>query len=289
MIENRLFHARYADLHLHTNFSDGTMSPEEVVIEARHVGLDAIAITDHDILDGIEPASLAGKKHGVEVIPGIELSAEYNGEEVHMLGFYMDWQDRQFREKISEFRDSRRIRAIKMVDKLNELGVEIEYDDVFKQADLNSIGRPHVALALVERGHVATRSEAFQRFLADDGPAYMPKHKLSPAEAIALILDAGGIPVLAHPGSLQQDIIPELVSCGLMGLEAFHPQHAMELSDYYCDLARQHHILITGGSDCHGWVKDRLTIGDVRLPYEHIDALKRARKTILQELERAAN
>ncbi len=289
MIENRLFHTRYADLHLHTNFSDGTMSPEELVIEASHSGLDTIAITDHDILDGIEPALSAGKEHGVEIIPGIELSAEYNGEEVHILGYYMDWQDQQFCEKIGVFRDSRRIRAMKMVDKLNELGLEIEYDDVFKQTDVNAVGRPHVAVALLERGHVDNISEAFNRFLGNDGPAYMPKHKLSPAEAIALILDVGGIPVLAHPGALKQEITSELVSCGLMGLEVFHPYHTSQLSDYYRDFARQNHLLITGGSDCHGWAKDRVTIGDVRLPYEHVDALKRARKTILQKLERAAD
>ena len=289
MIADRLFHSKCADLHLHTNFSDGTMSPEQLVIEARHSGLDAIAITDHDILDGIESALSAGEEHGVEIIPGIELSAEYNGEEVHMLGFCMDWQDQQFREKISEFRDSRHTRAMKIVDKLNQLGVEIEYDDVFKRADSASVGRPHVAAALVERGHVADISDAFRRFLGDDGPAYIPKHKLSPAEAIALILDVGGIPILAHPGSLEQDIIPELVSCGLMGLEAFHPYHTSQLSDYYCDFARRNHLLVTGGSDCHGWAKDRITIGSVRLPYEHVDALKRAREIILQELERAAN
>lgn len=289
MIEDRPLHKGYADLHLHTNFSDGTMSPEELIVEAMHAGLDAIAITDHDILDGIGPALSTGEKYRIEVIPGIELSAEYNGEEVHILGFCMDWQDQQFREKIKEFRDSRRIRAMKMVDKLNELGMELEYDDVFKQADVTSIGRPHVAAALVEKGHVSNISEAFNEFLGDDGPAYLPKHKLSPAEAIALILDVGGIPVIAHPGALQQDIMPELISCGLMGLEALHPNHSMQLSDYYCDFAKQNHLLITGGSDCHGRGKGRTTMGSIKLPYEHVDALKKAKKTILRELERAAN
>jgi len=289
MIENRLFHTRYADLHLHTNISDGTMSPEEIVIEAKKSGLATIAITDHDTFDGIGLALSAGAEHGIEVIPGIKLSAELNGEEVHILGYYMDWQDQQLRDKLKEFRNSRRLRAMRMVDKLNELGVDLEYDDILQQPDSISIGRPHVAAALVEKGHVVSISEAFRRFLGDDGPAYMPKHKLSPAEAIALLLDVGGIPVLAHPGMLRQDIISELVSCGLMGLEVFHPCHTVLHSDYYHELAERYSLLITGGSDCHGRAKDRMAIGSIRLPYEHIDALKKARATILQQLERASN
>ena len=282
MIEDRLICTKYADLHLHTSFSDGTFSPERVVREANRMGFAAIAITDHDILDGIEPALSAGNQYGVEVIPGVELSAESDGEEIHVLGFYVDWRDRQFRQKLQEFRESRRIRAMRIVDKLNQLGIDIEYDDVLKRADSISIGRPHVATALVEKGHVATASEAFYRFLGDSGPAYVAKQKLTPAEAIMMILDVGGIPVLAHPGMLQQNIVPKLASSGLMGLEAFHPYHTIELSDYYCDLAKQHNLLVTGGSDCHGLAKGKMVMGSVRLPYEHVDAMKKARKAILR-------
>jgi len=290
MTEGRSFHieyAKYADLHLHSNFSDGALSPEQIVIEANRLGFAAISITDHDILDGIEPALSAGEQYGVEIIPGVELSAELDGEEIHMLGYYMNWLDQQFQEKLQEFRDTRYTRAMRIVDKLNQLGVEIEYDDVLKQADTNSVGRPHVAAALLERGHVATISEAFYRFLGDDGPAYMPKQKLSPAEAIAMILDAGGVPILAHPGGLQQHIIPELVSSGLMGLEAFHPGHSSQISDHLCNLARQYNIVITGGSDCHG-LKYRMAMGIVKLPYKHVDALKEARDFISQNLEAAS-
>jgi hypothetical protein len=283
MIENRVIHTKYADLHLHTNFSDGTFSPERVVMEANRLGFAAIAITDHDILDGIEPALSAGDQYGVEIIPGVELSAESDGEEIHILGFCMDWRDRQFRQKLQEFRESRRTRAMRIVDKLNQLGIDIEYDDVLKRADSTSIGRPHVATALVEKGHVATASEAFYRFLGDDRPAYVAKQRLSPAEAITMILNVGGVPVLAHPGILRQNIVPELVSSGLMGLEAFHPYHTVELSDYYCDLAKQYNLLITGGSDCHGLAKGKMAMGSVRLPYEYVDAMKKARRALCGE------
>lgn len=288
MAENRSLRSGYADLHLHTNFSDGILSPEEIVIAAERLGFSAIAIADHDILDGIEPAMLVGEKRGIEVIPGVELSAEANGEEVHILGYYMDWQDQSFREELQLFRDSRHTRAQKMVDKLNQLGVDIKYDDVLKQADSASVGRPHIAAVLVDKGYVANISEAFRRYLRDDGPAYMPKHKLSPAEAITLILDVGGIPILAHPGTLKQDIIPELISCGLMGLEAFHPNHAIEISDYYRYIAKHRNLLITGGSDCHGW-PDKTTMGIVKLPYKHVDDLKKTKNIISQQLKRASD
>jgi len=281
--------SKYADLHLHSNFSDGTFSPEQIVIEASKLGFSAIAITDHDILDGIEPALLEGKKYGIEVIPGVELSAEYNGEEIHILGYYMKWLDQGFQDKLREFRDSRYTRAMRIVDKLNQLGMDIEYGDVLKLADTNAVGRPHVATALLEKGYVSTISEAFNRFLGDDGPAYMPKQKLSPADAIAMILNVGGVPVLAHPGQIQQDIIPELVSSGLMGLEAFHPSQSLQLSDHYCELAKGYNIVITGGSDCHGLIRDRIAMGSVRLPYEHVEALKEARDFVLQNLEAASS
>ena len=287
MISKHFITEKFADLHLHTNFSDGTFTPENLVKEAMYMGISTIAITDHDILDGIEPGILAGKKYGVEVIPGVELSARSDDDEaeIHILGYYMDLQNEKFRERLLDFRETRVIRARKIVDKLNELGMEIEYDDVLKLADSSSVGRPHVATALVEKGYVTTNSEAFNRYLFDGGPAYVQKKKISPAGAIAMILNAGGVPILAHPGMIQQDIIPELISMGLMGLEAFHPFHSIQLSNYYCDLAKRYKILITGGSDCHGEAKSKTYLGSVRLPYKHVDALKQAKDYVLEMLD----
>jgi hypothetical protein len=288
MVYSKLFCFKYADLHLHTSFSDGTLSPEQIIQAAYRLGFSAVAITDHDILDGIEPALSAGKNCGVEVVPGVELSAESNGEEIHILGFYVDWKDQKFQRKLREFRTSRLARAMKMVDKLNELGVNINYDDVLSRTNSKAVGRPHVAAAILEKGHVSSFSEAFSRFIGDDGPAYVSKQKLSPAEAITMVLDAGGVPVLAHPGMLQQSIVPDLVSLGLMGLEAFHPSHSAQVSDYYCHLAKQYTLLVTGGSDCHGEAKDEKSMGSVRLPYKHVKDLKKARDYVLKNLKMAS-
>ena len=264
----------YADLHLHTDRSDGILSPEQVVIQANRSGLSAIAITDHDTLDGIKSALLAGKRHRVEVIPGLELSAESEGEEIHILGFLIDWQKEQLLERLHEFREARYERALRIIDKLKQLGMNIQNSDVFNQTDSNYIGRPHLAVALVKNGYVGTISEAFQRFIGNNAPAYIPKKAFSPSEAIQMILDAEGIPVLAHPSMLKRDVLEELISYGLMGIEAFHSYHTPQLSDYYCDLARQHNLLVTGGSDYHGFENSKRTMGDIRIPYEYVEILK---------------
>jgi predicted metal-dependent phosphoesterase TrpH len=175
---------KYADLHLHTNQSDGRLLPEKVVAEANRAGLSTIAITDHDILDGIESALSAGKKYNIEVIPGLELSAENNKEEIHILGFFIDKDNRQLQERLNELRETRYDRALKMMDKLRKMGIIIELSDVFEQTSEKYIGRPHLAAVLVKNGYANTMSEAFQRFLGNHAPAYMPKETFSPSEAI---------------------------------------------------------------------------------------------------------
>jgi 3',5'-nucleoside bisphosphate phosphatase len=277
LFKNKIKRIRYADLHLHTDKSDGILSPEQIVTQANHNGLSTIAITDHDTLEGIKPALSAGKRHDVEIIPGLELSSESEGEEIHILGYFIDWQKEQLLKRLYEFREARQIRALQIIDRLKQLGMDIQQSDVFHHNDSNSVGRPHLAAALVKSGYVETISEAFQRFIGNNAPAYIPKKAFSPSEAINLILDAEGIPVLAHPTMIKRevrDVLEELVSYGLMGIEAIHSYHTTQLSDYYGNLARQHNLLITGGSDYHGFENSKRALGNVKIPYEYVEKLK---------------
>lgn len=272
---NKITKSKYADLHLHTNFSDGKLSPEQIVLKAKCSGLSAIAITDHDTIDGLDPAIREGKKYNIEIIPGIELSAETDAEEVHILGFFVDCYSQDLRNKINELVESRRKRIIMMIDNLSDIGIKLEYETVLNNINPVSIGRPHLAYALVEKGYVSTISEAFDKFLNSNSPIYIAKQKLYPAEAIKIIIKAGGIPVLAHPGYLQQNMLDELVSFGLMGLEAFHPCLDIQISNYYCELAKKYNLLITGGSDYHGFSESKISIGKIRLPYKYIEDMKK--------------
>jgi len=274
LFRNKTNRTKYADLHLHTDRSDGVLSPEQIVIQANHNGLSAIAITDHDTLEGIKPALSAGKRYNVEIIPGLELSAESEGEEIHILGYFLDWQKDQLLKRLSKFREARQIRALQMIGRLKQLGMDIQQSEVFNQTDSNYVGRPHIAVALVKNGYAETISEAFDRFIGNNAPAYIPKEAFTPSEAINLILDAEGIPVLAHPSMLKRDVLGELISYGLMGIEAIHSYHTLQLSNYYIDLAKHHNLLITGGSDYHGFENSRRTLGNIRIPYEYVEILK---------------
>jgi len=267
---------KYADLHIHTDRSDGILPPEQIVLKANKAGLSAVSITDHDTLDGIEPAFSAGKRHNVEIIPGLELSAEYNGEELHILGYFVDWQNQALIERLQIFRDARNERALKIMDKLKLLGVDIEHNEVFRITELDYIGRPHLAAAIVKNGYADTISDAFDKFLGNNAPAYIPKMAFSPSEAIKMILDSDGIPVWGHPGTLKEDVLKELISYGLMGIEAYHSYNSNQLTDYYYDIARKNNLLVTGGSDFHGFENSRRSLGDMRLPYEYVEELKEA-------------
>ncbi|OPY58212.1 MAG: error-prone DNA polymerase [Pelotomaculum sp. PtaU1.Bin035] len=264
------------DMHVHTTASDGVDNPEDVVARAKALGLDALAITDHDTLEGVEPAMAAAIIYKIEVIPGIELSTEHGGKEIHVLGYLMDLNCPEFLDKISFFRNCRVDRIGKMVIKLQELGIPVDIEKVMVISGAGSVGRPHLAAALVEAGVAATIAEAFDKYLGAGCPAYVPRFKVDPVEAVQLIRNAGGFPVMAHPGlSNSSSLIPDLAQEGLLGLEAYHPAHSRELSSYYCRLAEEYGLIITGGSDYHGpGHKEGISLGAQTVPYTVVQNMK---------------
>ncbi len=265
-----------ADLHIHTYYSDGTMSPQEVVADALHCGIQCIAITDHDAVDGISPAIEAARGHDLEVLSGIELSTEINGKDVHMLGYLFNWQDASLLEQLKEMQNARAERMKKMIQKLEALGIHsISFEEISGSAKTKALGRPHLAAALVEKKIVGSMRGAFDKFLAEGAPAYVPKFKQSPQEAIKLIKDLGGIAVLAHPMLTNVDeLIPGFVAAGLGGLEVYYPNSTTNIMRFYEGLAQKHHLLMTGGSDAHGEAKRHTFIGKIRIPYDLVEKLK---------------
>jgi predicted metal-dependent phosphoesterase TrpH len=266
---------KFADLHLHTQFSDGTFTPEELAGHGARLGFAALALTDHDSVEGCARMAAACAAAGIEFIPGAELTAEHNDTELHVLGYFLDTQNQKLLAEIAKFQAVRQNRIREMVARINEMGVPLEADSVFALANCKSPGRPHVARALVKAGLVSNLDEAFERFLKKNRPAWVPKAKVSALEGIDLIHQAGGLAVMAHPGLNRTDeVIPALVDAGLDGIECFHTKHSTAMSERYLEIAEKFHLLVTGGSDCHGFSKGKPLIGTVKLPYEHVEKLK---------------
>lgn len=265
-----------ADLHIHTHFSDSTLSPREIVEEACRGGLSTIAITDHDTIDGISESNYWGEQYGLSVIPGVELSANTLKREVHMLGYFIDMNSESLRTYLRTFRETRYKRAQKMVEKLAELGQRISFDRIKELAGRGCIGRLHVAAVMCEARIADSTAEAFQ-YIGQNGPCYVPKYHISPRQAIQIIRAVGGLPVLAHPGTLDYDeFIPQLISEGLAGLEAYHTEHPPKVEEHYRHLAEKYGLLITGGSDCHGLGKGRIMIGERVISDEMVTKLRQA-------------
>ncbi len=237
---------------MHTTASDGQLSPSELVQLARDRGLNAIAVTDHDTTEGITEAQQATPGSPV-IIPGIELSAEEDGVDVHMLGYFIQIEQTDFQAQLVRFRDDRLNRGRKIVERLGELGMPVEWDAVLKLADGGSVGRPHVARAMIAAGHVDSLQEAFERYLYTGGPAYVSRERLSPEAAVALIHSAGGVAVMAHPGLVEgyAAMVERLVSAGLDGVEIMHPKNPKVVRDNLRGLAQKHKLIVTGGSDFH--------------------------------------
>lgn len=240
------------DLHTHTTASDGLLSPGALVELARRSGATILAVADHDSTDAVDAAMAAGRKLGVEVIPAVEINTDVDAAEVHVLGYFVDHHQAWFQDFLRRLRDGRVNRAERMVENLNALGIRVDINRV-KALAAGAVGRPHVARALVEAGAVSSTEEAFEKYIGRNGPAYVERMKVTPEEAVQVILRAGGIPVLAHPGwGVKDEMIPPLVESGLEGLEVYYPDHTPSMVQRYLDIAQRHRLLVTGGTDFHG-------------------------------------
>jgi len=263
------------DLHIHTSHSDGRQSPREVVDRACQIGLKAIAITDHDSVSGYVEAARYARGKDIEVIPGIELSSAQTDDDIHILGYLIRPDNRKLADTIKRFHRIRTERGKKMIKRLARLGIEIDYEEVLTAASGAPLGRPHVAEVLVAHGVVDSYSMAFDKYLALNGPVYVPKAKLTPREAIDLIHQAGGVAVMAHPKLTDRDeIIPGLVADGLDGLEIFHPSHTRTARKRYRQMAQRYDLICTGGSDSHNRNGRFGEIGEQQVPYKYLQQLK---------------
>jgi predicted metal-dependent phosphoesterase TrpH len=256
------------DLHMHSTFSDGVLTPTVLVDRAVGEGLSLISLTDHDCVDGLPEAIQAGKKRGVEVVPGVELSCEFRERDLHVLGYGVDPHDATFRKALQLFQETRHKRGIKIIEKLNALGINIEPAEVLAKAGKGALGRPHVAAVLVDKGVVSTTSEAFDKYIAEGGPAYVPKYKMSAREAIDLIRRAGGLAFIAHPGVFLENKaeIYDLVAMGFDGIEVYHPKHSATRAEELRRIAEERRMLVSGGSDFHGF-SGRDVMGTQDVPY----------------------
>jgi predicted metal-dependent phosphoesterase TrpH len=266
-----------ADLHLHTTASDGRYSPEELVGKAAGLGLAVIAITDHDSVEGVAPALKAAQSFpDLKVIPGVEIGTDVPHGEVHVLGYFINYVDAGLIDRLAELRDSRKMRAKKMIAKLADLGVSIEWERVQEIAGSGSVGRPHVAQAIMEKGYVQSLKEAFIKYIGRDGPAYAEREKLTPQQVVELVVNVGGLAVLAHPADIDdlEDLIPRLQRVGLAGMEVYYNAYGNSTVQHLASLARKHRLIATGGSDFHGLEHITETpIGGVDIPPECIERL----------------
>ena len=267
---------KFADLHVHTNYSDSTASAEEVVNEALDKGLSCIAITDHDTVDGINPSIELAKDHDLEIVPGIELSTESHNKDIHILGYFFDYENSKLVDQLSLFQDARMDRIKRMIKKLTDQGVDnIKNEEVTSLVMSDAVGRPHLATLLIEKGWAKNIKQVFDKYLGENCPAYVPKYKQTPFEAIKLIKESGGVAVLAHPMVTNRDeLIPSLVEAGLAGIEVYYPNCASNAIKYYEGIAKKHGLIMTGGSDAHGNVKKNTFLGKTIVSYQVVEELK---------------
>jgi len=281
----------FVDLHIHSTASDGSLSPVEIIHLARELGLRAIAITDHDTIEGSAEALGQSQPPSVEVLSGIEISADVHSGTMHILGYLIELGDPFLAKILKKVQEARAHRNVQIVKKLQDLGVDIKDEDVMEVSGGGQVGRPHIAQVLVKKGVVRSFGQAFSKYLKKSGPAYVPRYRLPPAEAIQMILQTGGVPVLAHPFTLDardeaefESILRELKQAGLMGMEVYYPEHRLERTALFERLARRLGLLTTGGTDFHGAAKPEVQMGigrgDLHVSYRLVEKLKEARAEI---------
>jgi len=267
------------DLHIHSLCSDGLQTPTRIVEEACDAGLKAVSLTDHDSVDGLAEAMDIGARLGLEVVTGTELSAHIKEREVHILGYCFEQQDPDLNVTLNRVYQCRYERGMAIVERLNDLGVGVTLEEVLSEAKGSPLGRPHIAAAMVNRGLVASKDEAFDRYIGDRGPAFSPKPYTSVGDVINLIHQAKGVAVLAHPGtSLPEAVIAQLVDCGLDGIEVFHPAHQPPQIEHYTQLVGRYDLLMSGGSDSHG-DSEGARIGEYGIGYEAVEAMRKRAAT----------
>ncbi len=277
------------DLHIHTTASDGSLTPAQVVSRAARLALKVIAITDHDSTAGVPEAQAAGQAGGVEVIPGVEINTDVPHAEVHILGYFVDPGHGELQDQLTRIREGRVGRARKMAAVLAEMGAPVRFERILEIAGEGSVGRPHVAQALVEAGYAHGYQDAFERFIGRNSPAYVERMKFSPVEACALIRRAGGLPVLAHPvffdryGTIKSaidldEMLPQMINAGLVGLEAYYPNYDAITTEYLLGIARRYGLLVTGGTDYHGPRTGQPDLGGLYVPMKVVRRLREAAK-----------
>jgi 3',5'-nucleoside bisphosphate phosphatase len=272
--------AGYAiDLHTHSLRSDGALSPADLVKHAAARGVKIQALSDHDTLAGVAEATATGDALGVRIIPATELNTESEWGDAHVLGYFIDPADSELEERLRWLRENRGRRIELMVEKLNALGYAVDLGRVLEIAQGGALGRPHLAQALFEKGYVRTYDDAFDTLIAKDSPAYVPRVGLTPLEAVTLVRKHGGVPSLAHPGTVigLEELLPRMVAAGLAGIEAYYGEHSPEMTARCLDLARELDLVPTGGSDFHGRGAHGTDLGGVFVPPETIEHLESRR------------
>ena len=269
---------QFADLHIHSTFSDGLFSPQEILEKAKEVGLSCISVTDHDCVDAIPYLVEYASFYSIEIVSGVELTTELDNIEVHILGYLIEYHDKKFLERLRELCRAREERMCKMVEKLKNFGIKIDYQEVIDTKGEGSVGRLHLASILLKHGYVKSIPEAFQKYIGNHAPCYVGRFKLLPAEGIEMIKEVKGIPVLAHPYKINNDeLIEYLISEGIEGIEVYHPDHLSSVIEHYLSLAKENSLLVTGGSDCHG-IEGKRELGSIKISYAWVEEMKRRKE-----------